>query len=352
MKISALLLIASVAVAHAQSTEWRTYMLQVPLAGGVGIPERVTDAGSKPSLPLGIKGSRFELWGYKLLDGVVSSTDFLAVTEAGVYNPEIRDFSISTDDPFLTFPRTRVDMPFVLNIDISGLWPESPTSPIASQMVLVEHHADLFVEGNFDGTQIESTKLVDSFMINTNGMHNITFDRTQIDLSGIDKWQTRAGKERFIVYALADGDVPQRVITGQGVLTLPITTGKINGIVDDGVYKSIPPFTCDVHRIYPDGEVWVEVYEGAYSDNKRGTHLQNGGYTTGGRQWSQNHVLLEYDNFSDNEQPSSAGAHTFVLRASTPFAGERFEEGGVVLDKVTTSFSNTISVRSMISTSE
>ncbi len=347
MKTVISLLILSTAIAASQTVLWQTRMIQMQLGGATGIPELVADEGSRPSLPIGPNGSRFELWGWKLINGVLSSEELLATTEVGTYSPNV-DVVITSSDPFAGFHRTRVDQPFSVSFDVSNLLPDGQDIPAASQMVLVEHHADLYPLDSFDGGTVESTNLVRSFIIEQNGLTSYNFPVTNITAPDLAR---RAGRERLVVYALADGATPQREIASNQITIYPVAEGDLIGLDTTREYKLIPNFSARVWRAYPASSTWLEIYDGEFGAGTRGTKLPST-LETAGHVAPPAFSTIEVGDLPLEFQPTTSGRKTIVLRSSSPFPGESIEEGGRVLAHQTISIGNIITVNAMFSTIE
>jgi hypothetical protein len=346
MKPFLLLLLSSI-VSYSQGTiVWQTRMLQTQIQGAVGIPELVADEGQRPSLPIGAKGSRFELWGIQIVNGSIAREELISATEVGLYLPNAK-ISITTNDPFTDFPRSRVDQPFTVFFEVSNLLPAGPTIPTAATKVSVEHYVDLYDLDSFDGTAITSTVLFNSFELSTNGVHPRPYKETNLPIP-LDK---RSGRERFIVYALADGPTPRREIAKAEVIMCPKTEGRIVGLDPTKTYKSLPDFSVEISRIYPGTETWLEVYDGGYSEEKRGIKLTTQSPTPG---WNfpNKFSLLPIKNLPSTVQPTASGEKTIVLRASSPFANESLAAGGYPLDRVTVPVGSKISINATVTTIE
>jgi hypothetical protein len=342
-----ILLIVSTIAAYSQATFWQTRMIQSQVEGAVGIPEIVANNGERPSLPIGAKGSRFDLWGIKITNGAIARQEMLDSTEVGVYLPKA-EITIKSNDPHTGFYRSRVDQPFSVSYKISNLLPASRAVPEAAQKVLVEHYADLYKSESYDGTVIESSKLVRSFYLETNATHTFSFPVTNISAPDIVR---RSGKERFVVYALADSTVPKREIAKAEIVMYPVPEGILSGIDESMTYRSLPTFNASLWRVYPKTSTWVEIYDGAYSAEKRGNALSST-FETPGHLVPETFAMLEFSTFPTSLQPTTKGWKTFVLRASSPFANESIAEGGRVLAHKTISVGAILSVNAMLTTIE
>lgn len=333
---------------HSQTTTvWQTRMLQSQIQGAVGIPELVANQGERPSLPIGAKGSRFELWGIQMTGGSIVSQKLLDTTEVGIYLPAA-EITIATADPHTGFHRSRVDQPFTVSYKISNLIAAASNVPTAATKVLVEHYVDLYTLDSFDGSSIASTVLFRSFELNVNGTHSYPFAVTNLTAPDLIR---RSGRERFIVHALADGTTPQRQIAKAEIIMCPVSAGSIVGIDTTKTYKSLPPFTAQVWRSYPVTSTWVEVYDGEYSAGKRGTKLATT-FETPGHVLPNRYTELFYPTFPTNVQPTVVGRKTIVLLASSPFSPESIAQGGRILDYKTVNVGNQITVNGLVTTLE
>ncbi|MGL4400635.1 MAG: hypothetical protein ACRCXD_12260 [Luteolibacter sp.] len=347
MKPFLFLLLSSVA-SHSQVTSsWQTRMIQSQIQGAVGIPELVADQGERPSLPIGAKGSRFELWGIQIVDGSIARQELIDTTEVGLYLPAT-EISITTQDPHTGFHRSRVDQPFTVSFKVSNLLPPGPLIPTAATKVLVEHYVDLYELDNFDGTAITSTALLTSFELTTNGVHPRQYDVTNLTAPDLIR---RSGRERFIVYALADGPTPRREIAKAEVIMCPVSEGLILGLDLTKTYKSLPDFTADIWRTYPGTLTWVEVYDGEYSAGRRGIELP-GQFPAPGYNYPDTFTELKLEDHPSTVQPTASGKKTIVLRASSPFSNESTAQGGRILDYKTISMGNQITVHGLVTTME
>ena len=337
------------ALSHAQTTVWQTRMIQSQIGGATGIPELVSNNGSRPSLPIGVDGSRFELWAWKFVDGQLADEELLDSTEVGTYSPTA-EVSITSADSFNGFHRSRVDQPFTVTIDVENLVDSTvPNAPDASKRVLVEHWVDLYTDGTFDGQSIESSTMVRDFYISADAPQKVLeFEVTNLVAPNIAR---RSGKERFVVYALADATTPTREIASNEITMLPIPEGYIGGIDLEGQHKSLPDFTSSVHRAYPGGSTWVEVYDGSFTASQRGTRLDTTFEATG-YDYSVIYNQLIFKEFSESVQPQNTGFKTLVLRSSSPFPGESVRQGGIILDYKTIAIGNTLRINGMLTDME
>jgi len=348
----ALITLASMQNISAQqgSILWDTRVQQIQIDGAVDAPRLVNRVGTQPSLPIGEKGSIFQLWGWKTQGGQVIYEELIGSTQVGTYLPKAV-ISTVTGDPFEAFSRSRVDVPFSVAFNVSGLLSQNAPSnlPEASTKVLVEHHTDLYVNGTFDGKSVESTRLVSQHYIAKNGVTTFSFPSTNLTAPG-GNVAMRAGQERFVVYALADVNVPQRIIAESVVQIYPYPSGEIKGIDETKEYVTLPDFQAYAERVYPGSSTWVEIYLGDYDPVKRGEKFPNTRETQDLHPVAM--VNLEFKDFIPRVQPDQPGEYTLVLRTSSPFPGESITEGGIVLSHTPIKLHNSIRINSSVTTME
>lgn len=334
--------------AQQPSVRWETYVQQTQIGGAVGTPILVTHAGSQPSLPIGERGSVFKLWGYKYENTTLVYEELIDTTQVGTYLPEV-EIDITTEDPYDKFDCTRVDRPFSVDIHVEGLLAPNPASgvPEASTKVLVKHYADLYTKGTFDGKSVESETFVEERYISKNGITSLNFTETNIRSADLAE---RAGQERFVVYALADGDSPQRIIAQCVVQIFPLPEGVITGIDETRAYLGLPDFAASAERVYPGSSTWLEIYYGDYEVGKRGERFP------ATREMLNKHPIerfpLDFTDFVPRVQPYTSGRHTLVLRTSSPFPDGSLEEGGIVVSHTPIQMGQTIKVNSAVTTME
>ncbi len=342
-----LLLILTTISSYSQTTIWQTRMIQSQIQGAVGIPELVADNGERPSLPIGAKGSRFELWGIQIVSGAIARQELLDTTDVGLYQPAA-EITITTGDPYTGFYRSRVDQPFTVSYKISNLLPAAPVIPVAAQKVLVEHYVDLYKADQYTDTNIEKTTLIRSFYLETNGNHSFSFPVTNLTAPDLIR---RSGKERFIVYALADGTTPQREIAKAEIIMYPASEGKLVGLDKNKKHRSLPPFSAHIWRSYPGTSTWVEAYSGEFSPGKRGDMLP-GTFETAGHITPNFFSEMKFASATTSTASTTETKRTLVLRASSPFPGESIAQGGRILAYETINVENTITVNSLLTTIE
>ena len=336
--------------AQQSSVHWETRVQQTQIGGAVGTPMLVTRMGNQQSLPIGERGSIFTLWGWKIKDGQVIYEEQIDSKQVGTYLPEAH-IDISTGDPFADFDRSRVDRPFDVDINVEGLLPPNPEAgiPDASTRVMVRHYADLYTEGTFDGKSVESERLVSEEYISQSGITKKSFPSTNITAPD-GKVAQRAGQERFVVYALADGDSPQRIIAQSVVQIYPYPSGEITGIDETRAYVGLPDFVAAANNVYPGSSTWLEIYFGDFESGKRGERFPATREMLD--RFPANFVNLDFTDFVPRVQPYTSGRHTLVLRTSSPFLGESIEEGGIMLSNTPIQMGQTIQVNSSVTTME
>lgn len=202
-------------------------------------------------------GARFELH-------TVRSDPFegflLDTTYVGSYVP-IAELIIRSEDPHTPIPRTRADRPFAVELRVNGLL-EGPDDPEASKAVEVFHHVQSYGEDG-DGIGIDRTQasMLGSGVLAENGLTTLSFLVTSVP--GADRAKVR-GEERFSVYSLPDYQAPASELDSQYVQIWPVADGSITGLEDgDEIRFSSPQVTLTVNDIYPDSQIYAQVYHGA-----------------------------------------------------------------------------------------
>ena len=114
----AIMLAASAGVADAQTT-WTNFLRQRQVGSGVELQVEVGQTGSRPALlPLEAQGADFQIWTLKSGAGntpVLLDTKFVNAYQLA------STIQIVTADPYQVIPRTRVDQPFTVRVNVAGL---------------------------------------------------------------------------------------------------------------------------------------------------------------------------------------------------------------------------------------
>jgi len=314
--------------------------VQLPSDGTEGTVWNVTveSSGEELSpLPINPNGARFELHtvksnpltGYLLDTKYVSSTVPVAVVQ------------IRTEDPYETVPRTRADRPFNVEISVDGLV-SGPDDPEALKKVKLLHHVQSFGEGG-DGSNLNRTQatLLGQGFIDSNGDQVLQYLVNSV--AGADRSKVR-GEERFSVFSLEhpEVDVPESQLDSATVQIWPVADGTISGIAQGQLIDyQVPDVTIAVNDIYPNAQIYAQVYEGNQSLGTEGT-VVSGSALIIEESVPQNRVLVVED--WDDVIPKD-GVWTIELLTATPFGIDR-------LDWVTFNVDRVITVNGSVTTTE
>lgn len=189
--------------------------------------------------------ARLQLWSLKndaavMLDGRVS----------GPFLPKasVRITTLDTDSPA---PRTRVDQPFIVDVNVSGLLTEGDF-PKESASVLLERR--LMSENGITSEKPYRASIA------ANGATVLRFPASAI--TAMDPTQAR-GEEQFIIHALNTGDLPQSRIASAQVEVLPVASGEIRGIAQDSLHNRVAPkVQIALKDLYPKSQTHLLLYQG------------------------------------------------------------------------------------------
>lgn len=268
MKTSLIISALSASLAAADPSDYVNFVRQIQADSPVEWDVSVAPTGSMLS-PEGVgpEGSLFQLWS---IHGISASEYHLDEEFVSAYTPSA-GITIETGDPYELVPRTRVDQPFTVRVDISGLvhgtGPSAPP-PVAGQ-VLLSHAAGNYPEGehSFASSTVDNHAELASAMINTNG--DVVLNYAFSNLTGPDITKVE-GEEVWTVYAL-EGGVGEAPFTEGEVLesallqVWPVAEAAFSGVDPTTAYDELPPITVSLVDLYPESTTVVRVYFGAPS---------------------------------------------------------------------------------------
>lgn len=317
---------------------YANFIRQVQLPSGVVWDATVASAGAQNS-PLAVDqgGARFELW--TVLTASQKSY-LLDSTFVSTYSPGA-EIVITTEDPFTLVPRTRADRPFTVDLKISGLLDGSATVDAAKSVKFLRHVQAYPTKGTGDTIDRTQASLLSQVSISTNGTQTLSFPITSIP--GANRAKVR-GEERFSVFALADGDIPESQIISRYVEVWPVADGSIQGITQgQKIGMQLPKLTLTLNDLYPESQTYAQIYPGAVGSASEGKFIQSSRVL-----WSSRAPLdavrevegRDYGSFLEKD-----GKWTIEVVTVTPFGTER-------LASVTFEVDRTITVNGTVSTME
>jgi len=268
--------------------------------------------GQGPSaLTLESGGALFQLW-------AVSSApprDYLLDQKlVGAYMPKA-EIKVITLDPHGKVPRTRVDQPFRVEVQVSDLL-TGVNLPLAATSVLLERHLANYPDdkATLDPVEAVSGTPASSGYLSANGQHVMAFPCS--GLTATDP--TRAcGEEHFVVHALPDGNITQSQIASAMVQVWPVASGEIKGIASgDKLRFQVPQVELILNNLYPRSDTYLLLYEGTQVAGAEGRIVKAFPMD---RDASESHVLR----VSELESKlSSDGTYTLALISETIFGRE------------------------------
>lgn len=268
--------------------------------------------GQGPSaLSLESGGALFQLW------TVASSPprDYLLDQKlVGAYLPKA-EINVLTLDPNGRVPRTRVDQPFRVEIQISDLL-TGVDLPLAATTVLLERHLNNYAEGvsALDPVEAVSGTPISSGYLSANGQHVMAFPASGLTAADPTK---ACGEEHFVIHALPDGNVAQSQIASAMVQVWPVASGEIKGITTgDNLRFQVPQVELILNDLYPRSDTYLLLYEGTQIAGVEGRIVKAFPMD---RDTSESHVLR----VSELESKLEAdGTYTLALISETVFGRE------------------------------
>lgn len=256
-KTLAVMLLAAVSAAANPATN-RHFLRQHQQTSNLVWDMPVSLVGQGPSaLSMESGGALFQLWA---INPIAPAREYLLDHKlVGVYLPKA-DIKVITLDPLARVPRTRVDQPFRVEIQISDLLTGAGL-PLASSSVLLERHLVNYPAGQplIDPVKAVSGTPVDSRYLSANGQHNMSFPVSRLTAPDPTK---AAGEEHFVIHALADGQISQSQIASAMVQVLPVASGEIKGIASgDKLRFQVPKIELILKDLYPRSDTYLLLYD-------------------------------------------------------------------------------------------
>lgn len=332
--VIAMLLLHS-GVVHAQV--YSNFIRQVQVASGAEWDVPVAQIGQQLS-PLAIDpgGARFELWTVKnsTLDDYLLDEKYV-----GTYVPQA-SIVITSEDPYVTNPRTRADRPFVVTVTLDGMLVD-PAAPEASRMVKMQRFVQSYGPGGNELTidRDYATKLSEG-IITGNGVTVFNYSLPSVPGSNLAKLR---GEERFVVHSLPDYQVPDGAPLALKTLQVwPVADGSIDGLVDGvNLRFDAPALTLTLNDLYPESRTYAQIYPGPPVLGTQGLPVPGSAIVINDAVPHDRVLLLDdWDSVID-----ASGQYTMELLTQTPFGVDR-------LDYVTFNINRDINVNATVSTVE
>lgn len=371
---STLLAIALATGVHAQDKP--QYVVQTDLATGTYVyidvngPEGVGEVNGSfvALLPISEAGSRFELFA----KGTPPDEKLYSLYEIPVGSYPTVQLKTWSDDPYATVTRTRADMPFQVQMEVTNIDPNSTVKGkrmLYFEKLVSEYAPDASrtsIDGNPDYTVVEYFYFDqnETFRAHLTGTEaNITgpaSDKLKLDLvrskdptypynfgdagefSDLSPTNTfkEKGEEYYRIYAWLSDELGWGRIAEQKVQIWPIADGEINAIVggvryenfEGMTFNAIPTLEMTVRDLYPTSQTKMRIYKGPYQS----------GIVSGEQQLIETIIAKDYEpvNFNTTvpqtatqqitpDQWDSAdledGQYTVEISTKTPLKGDKSE---------------------------
>jgi len=227
-------------------------------------------ASGSDSAPEGVTGtSVFQLWTVHETTGADHLLDEKTVSS---YHPQAT-ITITSQDPYTTVPRTRVDQPFNISFNVSGIITNDPNVQEAAKSVIFDHRVIEYEAGETEAPDDAPYTTHDHDPVIANGDHHINGVFTQ--LAADDGTQdfatdltTVRGEEVFSIYANPDfGVVGASLLATARVQIWPIASGSISGIDPNVRYAKVPTIQVRTVDLYPTSDTYLRYFMTSDPDN-------------------------------------------------------------------------------------
>lgn len=330
MKKITLLFLLGTVHASAQTDVYVNILRQNQQDKGVVWDMPVAATGTSPSaLTIDSGGALFQLW---TINQTLAKDYLLDQKLVGAYLP-VADVKLSTIDPYSRVHRTRVDQPFTVEIEVSGLL-TGLNFPMAASKVLLERHVGSYQTGKYtlDPAQVLANTPLSSAYLSDNGKTVLRFEASALTAADPTK---ACGEEHFVVHALSDGSYTQTQIASKFVQVWPVASGSIKGIAQgDQLRFQMPQVELLLNDLYPRSDTYLLLFKGTQITGADGTVVMAFPMD---RETCESHVLRVTDLDS---KISSDGTYSLALVSETVYGRE-------LLSSVTFSVNRTLHVNAM-----
>ncbi len=267
MKLSGLLFALTTACAISEDDHFVNFIRQSQQGTGVVWDMPITATGAAAAAPTRVaKGALFQHWSIRENPAQDCLLDQKLI---GAYLPAA-EIKVLTLDPNGKIPRSRMDQPFTIEVNVEGLLTGNGL-PKESTHVLIEQHIAGYQAGenSLDPTSVRSTTPVHRGYITANGRTVLKFPASSIRATDPTK---AFGEEHFVIHTLTNGILSQTQIASGKVQVWPVASGQIKGLSQGDVIRSnIPPIELQLTDLYPGSESRFMIYEGTSVHGITGT---------------------------------------------------------------------------------
>lgn len=214
---------------------------------------------------VGNAGALFQLWSVHRKTAEEYHLDEKFVS---AYSPK-STITITTRDPYKVVPRTRVDQPFTVTVQVSGLRSER-AAPIESKRLLLKHEVANFPEGfHYFPTRDDKlptnrlppalAKTVGTALIEQNRSYTLSYTGSRLPGKDLTKVE---GEETWTTSILFDKNVEGEVIQSARLQVWPIASASFSGFKTTETYQEIPTLTLNLNQLYPSSSTYLRFYRG------------------------------------------------------------------------------------------
>ncbi len=305
-------LIATSLHAAAQSDSYVNFIRQNQSGTGVvwDMPVEARGKGAS-ALALESGGALFQLWTINQTKAVDYLLDQKLV---GAYLPKAQ-ITIATLDPDGAVPRTRIDQPFTVQIELADLLTGAGL-PVSATSVLLNRHLASYPAGSrtLDPAAVLASQPAQSVYLNENGRTVLKFQASSLQAADPLK---ASGEEHFVIHALGDSTFAQSQLAAAHVQVWPVAHGSIKGINNgDKLRFKAPTVELLLDDLYPRSDTYLLLYKGASIEGVEGAIVSAFPMD---RDASESHVVSIDDLDQHFEED---GTYTLALVSDTVYGRE------------------------------
>ncbi len=215
-----------------------------------------TRADNPASASAGNQGTTLaQLWS---IDPANARDHLLDHTITSPYLPKA-SIKITTLDPDGKTPRTRVDQPFTLHIELANLL-TGAEFPLSASSVLLER--------SLIPASPATNAPADRALLASNGKTVLRFPASALTAADPTK---ASGQERFAVHAIPDGSLAHTQLASATVQVWPVASGTIQGIQPGATLQDHSPrITLHMRDLYPRSNTRLILYQGTQINGNPG----------------------------------------------------------------------------------
>lgn len=292
----------------------------------------VAPEGVTPSVPaLEAGGAQYQLW---TINQVLGQDYLLNQKLVGTFLPKA-DLKVVTLDSGGRVPRTRVDQPFTVEIELKDLltgvgMPRSASS-VLLERTLGPHRAGVT---SLDSAGVLSNPPFSRVYLSSNGTTKLQFSASALTSPDPTK---ASGEEHFVIHELSESDSTQTQIASAMIQVWPVASGVIKGITQGQQLRfKAPPIELLLDDLYPRSDTYLLLFEGTQINGNEGAIVKSFPMD---RDTVESHVISLPDEL--DSKLGKDGTYTLALVSDTVYGRE------LLCDPVTFQVKRTMEVNAM-----